>query len=194
MTNLKTDELQIAWTSGLGDTLPGGLDAYMGVSFSKTRYFSRPVMARYVEWACARFQEFLLIVADHLEIHNLRVFRNLSLEEATAYSQREATHNVNIDKYVMGVLRRDIFTIKLNFLPTDPTHDHLTGLIKASITNPVPVDGFKILFPDLVSQWVASGQLKSVNNIMLPTDGLSSADVSIRFSGLMTINGVVIGN
>jgi len=111
------------------------------------------------------------------------------------HNEFDATpHNVNIDKYVMGVLRRDIFTIKLNFLPTDPTHDHLTGLIKASITNPVPVDGFKILFPDLVSQWVASGQLKSVNNIMLPTDGLSSADVSIRFSGLMTINGVVIGN
>jgi len=104
------------------------------------------------------------------------------------------THNVNIDKYVLGVLRRDIFTIKLNFLPSDPTHDHLTGLIKACITNPVPVDGFKMIFPDLTNTWIASGQVKSVNNIMLPTDGLSSADVAIRFSGLMTINGVVIGN
>lgn len=104
------------------------------------------------------------------------------------------SHNRNIDAYVMGVLRRDPFTIKLNFLPQDPSHDHLTGLIKATITNPVPTDGFKVVYPDLVTTWVASGQVKSVNNIMLPVDGLSSADVVVRFSDKMTINGVVIGN
>lgn len=103
-------------------------------------------------------------------------------------------HNQNIDSYVMGVLRRDLFTLRLNFLPSDPTHDHLTGLIKAATTNPVPVDGFKIIFPDLVNTWVASGQVKSVNNITLPVDGLSSADVGIRFSGRMVINGVLIGS
>ena len=102
-------------------------------------------------------------------------------------------HNINIDQYVMGVLRRDLFTIKLNFLPSDGTHDHLTGLIKAATTNPVPVDGFKIIFPDLVNTWVASGQVKSVNNIVLPVDGLSTADVGIRFSGRMVINNVLIG-
>src|SRR5678816_2472493 len=102
-------------------------------------------------------------------------------------------HNINIDAYVMGVLRRDLFTIKMNFLPSDPTHDHLTGLIKASVTNPVPMDGFKIIFPDLVNTWVASGQVKNVNNIVLPVDGLSTADVGIRFSGRMVINNVLIG-
>ena len=103
------------------------------------------------------------------------------------------THNRNIDAYVLGVLRRDLFTIKLNFLPSDPTHDHLAGLIKACITNPVPMDGFKIVFPDLVNTWIASGQVKSVNNIVLPVDGLSTADLSIRFSDRMSINGVLIG-
>ena len=103
------------------------------------------------------------------------------------------THNVNIDQFVMGILRRDLFTIKLNFLPGNATHDHLTGLIKATTTNPVPVDGFKMTFPDLMNVWIASGQVKSVNNIVLPVDGLSTADVGIRFSGVMTINGVVIG-
>lgn len=103
------------------------------------------------------------------------------------------SHNRNIDAYVMGVLRRELFTIKLNFLPSDASHDHLTGLIKAAITNPVPTDGFKVVFPDLVNTWVASGQVKSVANIVLPVDGLSTADVGVRFSGLMTINGVVIG-
>jgi hypothetical protein len=102
-------------------------------------------------------------------------------------------HNTNIDAFVLGVLRRDLFTIRLNFLPSDPTHDHLTGLIKATTTNPVPMDGFKIIFPDLVNTGVASGQVKSVNNITLPVDGLSTADVGIRFSGRMVINGVLIG-
>src|SRR5574339_425498 len=60
-------------------------------------------------------------------------------------------HNTNIDQYVLGVLRRDLFTIRLNFLPSDATHDHLTGLIKAAVTNPVPLDGFKIVFPDLTN-------------------------------------------
>jgi hypothetical protein len=103
------------------------------------------------------------------------------------------SHNVNIDRFVLGVLRRELFTIKMNFLPSDPTHDHLTGLIKAATTNPVPMDGFKMIFPDLVNTWVASGQVKSVNNITLPVDGLSTADVGIRFSDRMVINGVLIG-
>lgn len=102
-------------------------------------------------------------------------------------------HNQNIDSFILGVLRRDLMTIKLNFLPSDPTHDHLTGLIKATTTNPVPMDGFKIIFPDLVNTWVASGQVKSMNNIVLPVDGLSTADAAIRFSGRMVINGVLIG-
>lgn len=111
------------------------------------------------------------------------------------HNEFDATsHNRNIDAYVMGVLRREVLTIKMNFLPTDGTHDHLTGLIKACITNPVPTDGFKIIFPDLTTTWIASGQVKGVSNILLPVDGLSTADVSIRFSGLMTINGVVIGS
>jgi hypothetical protein len=55
------------------------------------------------------------------------------------------------------------------------------------------MDGFKIVFPDGVNTWIASGQVKSVNNITLPVDGLSTANVGIRFSGRMTINGVLIG-
>jgi hypothetical protein len=110
------------------------------------------------------------------------------------HNEFDATsHNRNIDAYVLGVLRRELFTIKLNFLPSDPTHDHLTGLLKASFTNPVPMDGFKIVFPDLVNNWIASGQVKSVKNIVLPVDGLSTADVEIRFSDRMVVNGVLVG-
>lgn len=110
------------------------------------------------------------------------------------HNEFDATsHNRNIDAYVLGVLRRELFTIQMNFLPADPTHDHLTGLIKAAITNPVPMDGWRILFPDLVNTWVASGQIKSIANITLPVDGLSTADVGIRFSDRMVVNNVLIG-
>lgn len=110
------------------------------------------------------------------------------------HNEFDATsHNRNIDAYVMGVLRRELFTIRINYLPSDATHDHIAGLVKAAITNPVPVDGFKILFPDLVNNWVASGQVKGVKNIGLPVDGISTADVEIRFSGQMVINNVLIG-
>jgi len=102
-------------------------------------------------------------------------------------------HNENIDKYVMGIPRRDLCTLRLNFLPSDGTHDHLTGLLKSCYTNPSPLDGFKFVFPDLVNTWVASGYVKSVNNMTLPVDGLSTADVSIRFTGRMVINNVLIG-
>jgi hypothetical protein len=111
------------------------------------------------------------------------------------HNEFDATsHNRNIDAYVLGVLRRELFTIQLNFLPSDPTHDHLTGLIKATTTNPVPMDGFRIIFPDLVNTWTASGQVKAVKNITLPVDGLSTADMEIRFSDRMVINGVLIGS
>lgn len=111
------------------------------------------------------------------------------------HNEFDATsHNRNIDAYVMGVLRRDLFTAKMNFLPTDGTHNHLTGLIKAAVTNPVPTDGIRIDFPALISTWLASGQVKSVNNITMPVDGIMTADVGIRFSGQMMIDGVVIGN
>lgn len=103
------------------------------------------------------------------------------------------SHNRNIDAYVLGVLRRDLFTIRIFILPTDPTHDHLTGLIKACTTNPVPTDGWKMIFPDTVTTWVGSGQCKSVSNIVMPVDGLMSADVGVRLSDKMTINGVIIG-
>lgn len=102
-------------------------------------------------------------------------------------------HDENIDKYVMGMPRRDLVTLRLNFLPSNGTHDHLTGLLKAAITNPSPLDGFRFTFPDLVNVWTASGYVKSVNNITLPVDGLSTADVAIRLTGRMVVNGVLVG-
>ncbi len=106
------------------------------------------------------------------------------------------TQNRNIDATIVGVLRRDPCVVKLNFLPADGTHDHLTGLVAAMITEPAPTDGYKFKFPTAAGSfdWVMSGQLSALNNIMTPVDGKMSADVTIVFSGLFTINGVVFGS
>lgn len=101
------------------------------------------------------------------------------------------TQDKNIDSYTLGVLRRGALTVPLNFLPTNGTHDHLTGLIKALITEPVPVDGWRITSPD-GTQWIMSGQVKGFSP-KAPVDGKLSADVTIRMSGLMSIGGVSIG-
>ena len=105
------------------------------------------------------------------------------------------TQNRNIDARVLGVLRRGPTTLALNFLPNDPTHDHLTGVMSAMITEPQPVDGYRFTFPTAAgaSVWVMRGQVKAVDNIKTPVDGKMSADVTLVFSGLFTINGVVYG-
>lgn len=99
--------------------------------------------------------------------------------------------NLNIDGYVIGVLRRSGFVMKLNALQTDASQDHLTGLLKAMITEPPPVDGYRITYPDGLV-WVMSGQVSAFKN-MSPVDGLMSVQVTIRPTGKMTIGGVVVG-
>lgn len=101
------------------------------------------------------------------------------------------TQEKDIDSSVLGVLRRKPFTIPVNFLPTDTTHDHLTGLQALIIAN--TVTGFRCTFPPAAGsvEWIMSGQVSNVAP-KAPVDGKLSADVDIIFSGAMTIGGVLI--
>lgn len=102
------------------------------------------------------------------------------------------TQEKDIDSYVLGVARRGQFTVPLNFLPNDPTHDHLTGMQKLFFDN--TVTGWKITFPVVAGSvaWVMSGQVQGID-ANAPVDGKLSANLTLRFSGKMTIGGVVIG-
>jgi hypothetical protein len=101
------------------------------------------------------------------------------------------TQNINIDAYVMGVLRREQLSIPLNWLPGDNTQDHLTGLTALLINN--TVTGWRITFPDAAAtKWIMSGQMQSMKP-KAPVDGKLATDVTMRMSGLMTIGGVVVG-
>lgn len=99
------------------------------------------------------------------------------------------TQQEDIDSYVLGVLRRQPVTIKMNFIPTNATHDHLTGIANFIINN--VMIGWKFTFPGSWV-WLASGQ---VQNFVphAPVDGKFEADLTIRFSGKFSINGTIIG-
>lgn len=104
------------------------------------------------------------------------------------------TQNLNIDTYVLGVLRRGQMTFPMNFLPTNATHDHLTGVYKSLITEPPPVEGWRILFPDAnTTRWVMSGQVQGIAPTA-PVDGLLSANVTVRFTGKMIIGNTSAGD
>jgi hypothetical protein len=122
---------------------------------------------------------------------NIAEMKDVTPPELTRNEFDATTQNLNIDTYVVGVLRRTGFTMELNALMTDASHDHLTGLLKAMITEPPPVDGYKITFPDGLV-WVMSGQV-SAFKLGAPVDGLATATVTIRPTGRMTIGGVVVG-
>lgn len=93
------------------------------------------------------------------------------------------TQEKDIDAYVLGVLRRGSFTQPLNFLPTNNTHDHITGVYKLMKDN--TVTGWKIDYPD-TTVWIMSGQVQALKP-NAPVDGKLSLDMTLRFSGAMQI-------
>lgn len=116
---------------------------------------------------------------------------DLNLPEMMRNEFDATVHNRNIDDWVLGILRRGAFTFPIHFIPTDPTHDHVTGLYKALVTEPSPIDGYRTTFTTGLV-WICSGQVKGIAP-KAPVDGKLAADVTIRFSGLMSIGGVLIG-
>lgn len=99
------------------------------------------------------------------------------------------TQDEDIDSYILGVLRRSAMTFPMNFIPTDGTHDHLTGLYAAIIDN--DVDEYRVTFPD-GTEWIMSGMVQNIVPTA-PLDGKLSANVTLRFSGPMQIEDLPIG-
>lgn len=104
-----------------------------------------------------------------------------------------SVHGKNIDQYVLGILRRGAMTVPLNIILDNGTHDHLTGLYKLQIDN--TITGHRVRFPISnggTLDWILSGQVQAIKP-KAPVDGKLEADVTIRFSGFMSIGGVLIG-
>jgi hypothetical protein len=105
-------------------------------------------------------------------------------------NEHETTsHNKDIDAYVGGVLRRQAPTFPIFFNKNEPTHDHLTGLYFEIIEN--RFGGYKITQPDGF-EWLFSGFVQNIQPTA-PVDGVQTANVTIRPSGPMYINAVLVG-
>lgn len=98
-------------------------------------------------------------------------------------------HNDQIDSYVMGVMKRGEVTFPINFVPSDGTQDHLTGLVKAMSDK--ALDGYRITWPDSTT-WIFSGYVQNFGPGAPAREGNLSADVTLRPSGGHIIEGVSI--
>lgn len=117
---------------------------------------------------------------------------DIGLPEFSRNEFDATTQNEDIDSYVLGVLRRGSWTVPLNWIPDEATHDHLTGVFNLLFNN--TMTGWRVTFPQVSPplEWIMSGQVQSLQP-NAPVDGKLSSNMAIRLSGLMSIGGVVIG-
>ena len=114
----------------------------------------------------------------------------------TSRTQTETTpHTSTIDCYVSGVIRRAPLDFTVNFLPTNTTHDEVTGFLDALNTN--ETRGYRITAngatPGGADSWTFSGDVASWNQIDPVREGARSLAVSIQASGPMLVGSTVIG-
>ena len=115
----------------------------------------------------------------------------VALPEFSVTETDASTQNHTIDNWVTSTLvRRKATMFTMNFLPADSTQDHLTGLQAALFAQ--TFDGYRFSHAASGLLWVASGNVTIVTP-KTPFEGKLQADVTLRFSGPMAINGVTIG-
>ena len=115
----------------------------------------------------------------------------VSLPELGVTDTDASVQNSTMDRYVVStLLRRKPVTLALNFLPYDASQDNITGIYKAQTSG--SFDGYKFTHTASSLIWVASG---FVTNVKPKTakEGAFGLDVTIRFSGTMTIQGLTVG-
>ena len=129
--------------------------------------------------------------ATSLTFTDIAELGDITLPELSRNEFESTTQEVDIDSYVQGVLRRTPVTFPLNFIPSNATHDHLTGLFKALKDN--TLDGYRFTIP-LATPWImiCSGQVNKIAP-KTPMDGKLAADVTLRLSSKFMIQGVVFG-
>lgn len=103
-------------------------------------------------------------------------------------------HDDSIDSWVLGVITRGPLTFSVNFIFDDGQHDHLTGLYSALINN--EQRGFRLRGPGGtadVDEWICSGLVQAMTQTAPVREGVRTADVTVRMSGPMIIDSVVVG-
>lgn len=80
-----------------------------------------------------------------------------------------------------GMKRAESITFDINFDPSEPTHDHLSGLLADYLNN--TKRNFQVVFPDGGStKWQFAGYVTSMPP-EAPVDGVLTASVTIQIDG-----------
>jgi hypothetical protein len=95
-----------------------------------------------------------------------------------------SAHNDPEDSFIVGMLRKGEMSLRVGYIPGDPTHDDTDGLIAAIRTG--QRDRYRIRFPE-GSVWLFSGYVTAFNPGAAELDAPLTADVTIRPTGTMTI-------
>jgi hypothetical protein len=105
--------------------------------------------------------------------------RELTTPALTRNEIELTNHNNDDDEYIVGIRRHGTMTANLNFVPSDGSHDHETGLQQAWFDG--SRDIYRITYPD-GTRWLFSGFVTNFA-VSAPTDDRLSADVTIRPTG-----------
>lgn len=108
--------------------------------------------------------------------------------------ETEATaHNDNIDFWKPGVARREQLSFTINYVHDDPTHELFLASPLLKLER-----GFRLRGPNGsagVDEVIASGFIQNVGPIAHPRgEGLRTAQINVRLSGPMIVNGVAYGD
>lgn len=111
--------------------------------------------------------------------------------EFTRTETETTVHNENIDMYVTGVLRRNTWAIMVNYEHGNATH---TGL-RDHILNGTPF-GLRWRGPEITDstdEIIVSGELTSWKRTTPVREGVQAGEGTFRPSGLMKVDGDIIG-
>jgi hypothetical protein len=101
-------------------------------------------------------------------------------------------HNDNIDSWIQGVLMRGPFTFGVNYVTGNTVHEALRDAPLNGLKH-----GFRLRGPNGsagVDEIIASGFVKTFGPIVHPVrEGARTAQVVVRLSGLMIVDGVSYG-
>lgn len=114
-----------------------------------------------------------------LDFEEIAELMDITPPELTRNSIETTSHNQDDDRYIVGIRRHGEMSVNLNFIPGDPTHDHLTGLQKSWFDG--ARDIYRLTYPD-GTQWLFSGFVANIGP-SAPVDDRLSADVTIRPTG-----------
>ena len=99
--------------------------------------------------------------------------------------------NSNIDKFVFGFLRREPVTAPMFFNTTIASQQLIMTAMLDSVNTTNMTNGFRITTPD-GDILLFSGGVKEFKRTQ-PNDGVQTANVVIRATGLFILNGVTYG-